>query len=59
MQCWELTDSANPVSLFKRTSQNLEDLSIEEMGYEARYPDDAGEDAEDKRWRAFVQPFYE
>ena len=49
MQCWELTDSANPVSLFKRTDQNLEDMTIADMGYEARYPDDAGEDAEDKR----------
>ena len=59
MQCWELTDSGNPVSLFKRTSENLDEMSIKEMGYEARYPDDAEEDAEDKRWRTFVQPFYE
>ena len=72
MQCWELTNSGNPVALFTPTSEgstfeetlaktreDLKNMSIDKMGYEARYPDDAGEDVEDKRWRAFVQPLYE
>lgn len=72
MQCWELTNSGNPVALFTPTSEgstfeetlaktreDLKGMTIDDMGYEARYPDDAGEDVEDKRWRAFVQPLYE
>lgn len=62
MQCWELLNSGKAVALFTPTSEgstfeetlaktreDLKGMSIEAMGYEARYPDDAGEDAEDKR----------
>lgn len=59
VQCWELTDSASKVALFMDVPEDeLRSMTIADMGYEARYPDDAGETAEYARWWAFVYPFY-
>ncbi len=73
MQCWELTNSGAPASLFEKVDfEQLRGQTIAELGYEARYPDDADtpedynndfnayarQSQEYNRWWAFVYPFY-
>ena len=74
MQCWELTDSANPIALFiEKEGYDVDTINIVNTGFEARYPDDHLDaidrtnnkwpsdyidDEENQRWHTFVKPFY-
>lgn len=74
MQCWELTDSANPIALFiKKDGYDVDTINVVNTGFEARYPDDHLDatdrtnnnwpsdyidDEENQRWHTFVKPFY-
>ena len=41
MQCWELTDSANPIALFiEKEGYDVDTINIINTGFESRYPDD-------------------
>ena len=74
IQCWELTNSGSRAALFAKVDYDeLRATPIAELGYEARFPDDAEDlkadyknnfeeyakcSEEYNRWWAFVYPFY-
>ena len=74
MQCWELTDSANPIALFiEKDGYDVDTINVINTGFESRYPDDHLDatdrtnnkwssdyidDEENQRWHTFVKPFY-
>ena len=74
MQCWELTDSANPIALFiEEDGYDVDTINVVNTGFESRYPDDHLDatdrtnnkwpsdyidDEENQRWHTFVKPFY-
>ena len=74
MQCWELTDSANPIALFiEKEGYDVDTINVINTGFESRYPDDHLDatdrtnnkwsndyidDEENQRWHTFVKPFY-
>jgi len=57
MQCWELTNSGDKIALYITRPSSSPTSTDFRSGFEARYPDNAGEEAEVTEFNTYVKPF--